>query len=106
MHPTIGNFVVFRSVYEAEGRLWADAIRVAPAGEIGVRAGTSIPRFREEDLPPGTTPRAREVFRGMETFADGITGHQAVRTGRHLEHEIQGIVDQREEQFEALNGGE
>jgi inner membrane protein len=70
--PTLGNVIVFRSLYEADGRIWADAIRVPLFGPPGVRAGSSRPRFTEADLPPGASDRARDVFRGLDAFADGF----------------------------------
>lgn len=70
--PALGNEIVFRSVYEAEGRLWADLVRVTPFGPAGVRAGTSVPRFTEADLPARAGARARAVFRGLEAFADSF----------------------------------
>jgi inner membrane protein len=73
-HPMPFSFIVFRSVYEAEGRLWADAIRIDPLGGAGVREGVSTPRFVEADLPVNATPRAREVFGKFERFADGMVG--------------------------------
>ncbi len=42
--PTLGNLVLWRSLYEADGRLWADAVRVAPLGGTQVREGSSVPR--------------------------------------------------------------
>jgi inner membrane protein len=72
--PTLGNVVVFRSIYEAEGRLWADAVHVAPFGSMGVRTGTAQPRLTADDLPADAPARAWPVFRGLESFADGFVG--------------------------------
>lgn len=72
--PTLANIVVFRSIYEADGRLWADAIRVTPFGAIGVRDGASIARFTEADLPAIGPERLRRVFGVFESFADGFVG--------------------------------
>ena len=83
--PTLGNYIVFRSIYEADGRLWADAVRVAPLGPVRVRDGGSIPRYTEDDLPADTPARARTVFRRMEAFADGffaVVDEAPTETGR------------------------
>ncbi|NNM27634.1 MAG: metal-dependent hydrolase [Phycisphaerales bacterium] len=74
--PTVGNWIVFRSIYEADGRLWADAVRVAPFGDLAVREGRSMPRFTEEMLASevAITERTRVVLRGLDAFADGFVG--------------------------------
>jgi inner membrane protein len=72
--PTLGNVVVFRSVYESKGRIWADAVRVAPLGRVTVREGAARPRFIEDDLPGGSSLRARSVFGRMSSFAGGFVG--------------------------------
>ncbi len=68
--PTLANILVWRSVYEAEGRLYADAIRVGGPGSALVREGRSLPRARLDDLPVDG-PRTRAAFGGLEAFADG-----------------------------------
>ncbi len=68
--PTLGNLVVWRSVYEAQGRLYADAIRVGLPGSGMVREGRSLPRAGLDDLRVDS-PRTRAVFSGLEAFADG-----------------------------------
>jgi inner membrane protein len=70
--PTLGNIVLWRSVYEHDGRLWADAIRVGPLSEARVRVGTSVPRFTADDLPERTSERTRHVFGRFEAFATGF----------------------------------
>jgi inner membrane protein len=74
--PTLGNLVVWRSVYEAEGRLWADAVRVPLGGAAQVRRGTSIARFTARDIPPhlARDERVRLVFTEFEAFATGFVG--------------------------------
>lgn len=66
--PTLANLLVWRSVYESGDRLYADAIRVGPSPMV--RAGRSLPRTAPEDLPV-RSPRVREIFDGLEAFADG-----------------------------------
>ena len=73
--PTLGNLVVWRSLYEADGRLYADALRLPPFGEASVRAGQSRPRFSEVELR-GTrldSPRTRDVIARFSAFATGFT---------------------------------
>lgn len=72
--PTLANFIVFRSVYEHDGRLHADAIRVPPLGEVGVRTGESMPRFQEDDLPEDAPTRVVDVFRRYERFSTDMMG--------------------------------
>ncbi len=66
--PTMGNLVVWRSVYEADGRLYADAVRVG-AGAARVKRGTSAPVITIDQV--ADVPRVREVFEGLRAFADG-----------------------------------
>lgn len=68
--PTLANILVWRSVYEADGRLYADAIRVGRPGSALVRRGRSLPRVGPDDMPVDS-PRVREVFDKLDAFADG-----------------------------------
>ena len=68
--PTLANLLVWRSVYEADGRLHADAIRVGRPGSALVRQGRSLPHIGLEDMPVDS-PRVREVFKKLDAFADG-----------------------------------
>jgi len=43
--PTLGNIVLWRSVYIADDRIHVDAVRVAGPGRARVYPGTSAPRF-------------------------------------------------------------
>jgi len=72
--PTIGNIILWRSVYEHDGRLYADGVRLSPWTSPKVRQGTSIPRFTADELPAdGTDPeRVRHVFLAFESFASGF----------------------------------
>lgn len=73
--PTLGNVIVWRSVYEDDGRLYADALRISPSGETRVREGSSIRRFTAEDLPVAlrSSERVRYVFEKFSDFATGMT---------------------------------
>lgn len=82
VHPTLGNQILWRSVYIANGRVYADAIRVPYFGESAVQLGTSLEQFTIEDLPanirePGMLKpheqEARDVFIDFHTFSDGYT---------------------------------
>jgi len=68
--PTFANLVVWRSVYEFQGRLYADAIRVGLPGSAMVREGRSLPRADLDGLRVNS-PRTRAVFSSLEAFADG-----------------------------------
>jgi inner membrane protein len=68
--PTLANLVVWRSVYESEARLHADAIRVGRPGSALVRQGRSLPRVGLDDMPVDS-PRVREIFGKLDAFADG-----------------------------------
>jgi len=67
--PTLGNLIVWRSVYEADGRLYADAVRTPLFGSTAVREGEAIGIVRLEDLPQ--SERIRGVFEGFRDFSDG-----------------------------------
>jgi inner membrane protein len=81
--PTLGNLIVWRSLYESGGMLHADSIRVPPLGEGELRPGDVTPVATEASIPcvsvelsairDGYTGRKRalEVFRGLSWFADG-----------------------------------
>lgn len=71
--PTLGNMIVWRSVYEADGRLHADAIRLPPLGSASVKRGEPIPVFAESDLPQTAPQRVRGTFERFVRFADGYT---------------------------------
>jgi inner membrane protein len=74
--PTLGNTVLWRSVYEVDGRLHADAIRVPYLGAPTVRPGTSLERFTAEDLPEALRRdgRAARVFDTFALFSDDYLG--------------------------------
>jgi inner membrane protein len=71
--PTLGNLVVWRSVYDTHGRLHADAVRAQPFSAVAVREGEALGLVRVEDLPPEAVAadRIRRVFEGFRDFADG-----------------------------------
>ncbi len=73
--PTLGNLVVWRSVYQSHGWIKVDSIRVPLlGGMVTVREGE---RLRRQDLSKradalGATLQARDLRR-FEAFADGFT---------------------------------
>jgi inner membrane protein len=72
--PTLGNLVLWRSVYEYEGQLQADALRLLPWGEVQVRQGRAVPRITADDLPAMGAGRARaeDVLSRFSAFATGF----------------------------------
>lgn len=47
-HPSIGNLLVWRSIYEADGKYYVEAIRVSPFSETIIYSGDSIKAFVPE----------------------------------------------------------
>lgn len=72
--PTLGNILVWRSVYEYDGRYYADGVR-AGLGKIEVKEGESIAKFDASRLDCGTPACALLLkrYREYEWFADGYT---------------------------------
>ncbi len=71
--PTLGNLVLWRSVYESGDRFYVDAIRVGPGPER-VYPGDSARRFVRERDRPGLLPDsvlARDIER-FDRLADGF----------------------------------
>jgi inner membrane protein len=72
--PTLANLVHWRSVYEAEGRLWADAIRTPLGMPATYTEGASVTVFRAEGLPPGflENPSLKEDWEKFLWFTEGF----------------------------------
>lgn len=71
--PTLGNLLLWRSIYSSEGRFHVDAIRAGFGHGVRVYPGGSVVRFRPEtlgSLPPGSV-LAQDVRRFMR-FSDGF----------------------------------
>jgi inner membrane protein len=69
--PTLGNLVLWRSLYLVDGRLFADAVRVGFS--VRVYPGENAPRFdlrSEPALPEGS--RARSDVERFIAFTDGL----------------------------------
>ncbi len=76
--PTLANLVLWRSIYEVDGRLYVDAIRVGLFSEPKVYAGESIEKFvLERDMPelPTTSVLAADISR-FTNFSAGLVGIQ------------------------------
>ena len=71
--PTIGNNVVWRSLYQVGDSLYADRLRVPWVGETSWSPGSEVMLLREDELPPAISavPRVRRDFRRFRWFADG-----------------------------------
>ena len=70
--PTLGNLLVWRSLYVHQGEVYADGLRLPPSGGAAVRPGGHLPVFRRESLPPRLQqdPRMRHVLDVFLTFVD------------------------------------
>ncbi|HEX5514401.1 MAG TPA: hypothetical protein VFY81_08405, partial [Gammaproteobacteria bacterium] len=73
--PTLGNQLVWRSLYRAGDTFYVDRIRVPWAGTPHWTPGSSVPHLSEADLPPQAQADARVVrdFRRFSWFSDGWT---------------------------------
>lgn len=79
--PSLGNNVLWRSIYEADGRLHADAVRVPWLGPPTVRAGGSAPLAAAAELAalPAAAPAA--TARAVRTWAWFTDGWMTRRDG-------------------------
>ena len=65
--PTIGNLLLWRSVYEVDGMYYVDAVRVGLLGKGRVFSGNTVQRFDiSRDLPHLTDKMT--VYRDIERF--------------------------------------
>lgn len=73
--PTIGNQLVWRSLYQAGDRFYVDRIRVPWIGAPSWTPGASAARVGLGDLPPPAQadPRVVADFRRFSWFSDGWT---------------------------------
>jgi inner membrane protein len=71
--PVIGSLLLWRSLYVADGRMYADGLRLVPGAEAAVQPGGAVRVFTAEDLPSGLPPADRDTFVRFRTFADGFT---------------------------------
>lgn len=79
--PTLGNLVLWRSVYVANGSLWADAVRVAPFGRAAFVPGQSVPHVAAPpDDAHGDRDRIVRDFARFAWFADGLVARHPADT--------------------------
>ena len=76
--PLPGSLLAWRSLYEVEGHLVADVLRVSPLSPDRWAPGGRIPRIAEADVlihvrNPRDTKRVRDVWRRYAVFADHWT---------------------------------
>lgn len=77
--PTIGNDLVWRSLYRSGDTLYVDRIRVPWFGEPRFSPGTSVRAVDEEALTPAeqSVQRVVEDFRRFRWFSDGWLARDA-----------------------------
>ncbi|NLO79418.1 MAG: metal-dependent hydrolase [Xanthomonadaceae bacterium] len=71
--PTLGNQLVWRSLYQAGDRFYVDRIRVPWLGAPQWTPGSSVVRLSEDELLAAAPadPRVRQDFRRFSWFSDG-----------------------------------
>ncbi|MEM7146512.1 MAG: metal-dependent hydrolase [Verrucomicrobiota bacterium] len=74
--PTIGNLVLWRSIYEYEGEYWVDGIRTGVLGEPVIYEGVRVPVLRVEDLQ-ARVPEGSVLWDDLERFDHFSDGHLA-----------------------------
>ncbi len=80
VHPTLGNLLLWRSIYASGGRYHVDAVRAGLLTAPRTYAGGTLPQFTPANLPglkPGSV-LARDIGR-FTHFSDGFAA-------RHPEH--------------------
>ncbi len=75
--PTLGNMIIWRSVYAADGRLHADAVRLIPWDRPTVREGVTVPLAEPHALHTGDAGTDRSI----DTFAWFADGYLAALPG-------------------------
>ena len=77
--PTLGNLILWRSIYEADGCLHADAVCVPFFAAPTVHRGTLTPRLTLAVLEANGpwAPGARRAFERFAWFADDYTAYDA-----------------------------
>ncbi len=68
--PTLGNLILWRSVYQHQGRLYADALRLPLWSSATIREGESVQRYTAHHADHRYSPVLDRVAR-FEWFADG-----------------------------------
>lgn len=75
MFPTVGNPFIWRSMYQADGQLFTDRLRVMT--DIRWQAGSQVALLREQDLPPEirADERMRRDFARFSYFSAHWLAH-------------------------------
>jgi inner membrane protein len=78
--PGFANQIIWRSIYEADGTLYLDRLRVPWAGTPTWSAGSSVARVAASDLrpPAHASPRVQRDLRRFQWFADGWVARSAL----------------------------
>ncbi len=81
--PMLSSLMGWSSIYEAEGRLYGDSIRLPFFGPATARAGSSAPRVGLAELRAMgyDSPEVVRAFEQFSWFADGYTAFDS-RSGR------------------------
>ncbi len=71
--PTLGNHLVWRSLYLHDGRIYSDRLRVPWLGVVTRREGTALPLVTRRDLSPAEAARNGPLhsFERFTWFSDG-----------------------------------
>jgi inner membrane protein len=79
--PTLGNLVLWRSVYRHDRRIYIDAIRVGLSGESRIYEGGSVPLLDPaRDLPD--IDKSTTLYRDIQRFTGFSEGYVAVDPGQ------------------------
>ncbi len=78
--PTLGNLVLWRSLYVADGQLFADGVRCGLTGGERVYPGESRPLLQPGSLPPDAGFKLGDIER-FTRFADGLLVRHPTRPG-------------------------
>lgn len=80
LHPTLGNVLLWRSVYSAGGRYHVDGVRVTPVSAPVVYAGGALPHYASAGLPglQSGSVLARDIER-FTHFSDGFVARHPDR---------------------------
>ena len=71
--PLLGHMFAWRSVYQHDGVLYADAIRLLPFTAPRIRSGETVPLLRIDDATLAhASPQAAQDLRLFAHFADGF----------------------------------
>jgi len=97
--PTLGNLVVWRSIYVADGKIHADALRLWIPGRTSYVPGEAVPLLSRPPNDPGMPPELRErlarEFDRFFWFADGYVARSpqdpAVIADMRYTQEPQGV---------------